>query len=490
MANELPNLDLRPTPDASLAGASTSGLSGGGRPRIGWRDVWAKAKRVFVWVFALTIVFLVSAWISLPTRAIAWRIAHEARAKGFNLTIDDVSLRPWGSATLHQVVWNFEPSRPDSTPVPFVVTELDVDFGVLGYLLFDEIDVEFEGTLDQGMVRGAYFKGEDEARFSLAIEELPLYGVPKLQDAVNAPVRGLFALSVELTMPGGKWSEADGRMEIHCASCTIGDDETKLFVPGTKKTSMLAKGISIPEIDLGTLDGVLVVNDGQAVAEEFGNESDDIRIKIGGDITFKDPVGKSQLNLLIKVFVTPGLRSRSDELDLMVATAKDTVKMDPPDEGWLAFYLEGTFKNRKFRGIKQKTAAEALREKREKREKAKKDREAKKAKAKADREAAKAAAEAAKAEASGGEAEGGDTTTGGEEPAADPGERPTVPPEAGIQMMAAEPSGEAGEGGGEAPSGEAGEGGGEGGDEIGGEQPQPSEEVPAEPEQTPESAPQ
>ncbi len=448
-----------PEPSASMSGfAARSGS------RL--RDLWPKLRRALLWAFALSIVFLISAWISLPTRSIAWRIAHEARQKGFNITVEDVSLRPWGSATLHQLVWSFPPSRPDSIPVPFVVAELDIGFSVLNYLLFDEIDVDFEGTLDEGKFSGAYFKGEDEAKFKVLIEELPLYGVPKLQDAVSAPLRGMFGLSIDLTMPDGKWSKAGGRMEIHCYSCTIGDGESKLFVPGTKSSSMLAKGMTIPEIDLGTLDGVLVVEDGKAVAEEFGNESDDIRLRIGGDITFKDPVGTSQLNLLIKVFVSPTLRSRSDQLDLMVATASDKVKMDPPDDGWLGFFLEGNFNNRRFRGIKSKTKAEALREKREAREKRKKDSEAKRAKAKADREAAKAAAAAAKTEAA--EATTGEAEAGAEgDPAADPttgedptnsaeSERPAIVPEAGI--IVPEPVvEEAGEGA----------GGGEGADEVG-----------------------
>lgn len=455
--NELSSLTPRTSgPDAGPGpgpSASMSGFAASSGPSL--RDLWPKLRRVLLWVSALSIVFVASAWMSLPTRSIAWRIAHEARAKGINITIEDLSIRPWGSATLHEVVWNFAPSRPDSSPVPFVVEELDISFSLLGYLLFDEIDVEFEGTLDEGRVAGGYFKGEDEAHFAVTIDDLPLYAVPKLQDSVSAPVRGMFGLAIDLTMPDGKWAEAKGRMEVHCYQCTIGDGESKMFVPGTKPTSMLAKGVTIPEIDLGTLDGVLVVEDGKAVAEEFGNESDDIQLKISGDITFKDPVGKSQLNLLIKVFISPTLRARSDQLDLMVATASDKVKMDPPDDGWLGFYLEGNFNNRRFRGVKSKTKAEALLEKREAREKRKKDSEAKRAKAKADREAAKAAAEAAKAAEpppeTGGEE--GEAETTGEDPTA-PIER-LIPAEAGI--MTPEPV--------EAEGGEG--GGGEGADEVG-----------------------
>jgi hypothetical protein len=82
------------------------------------RALGRKVGRVAAWIAALMIVFLVSAWVSLPTRSIAWRISHEARKAGFNITVDDISIRPWGSAQLDNVVWSFKPSRPDSTPVP------------------------------------------------------------------------------------------------------------------------------------------------------------------------------------------------------------------------------------------------------------------------------------------------------------------------------------------------------------------------------------
>ncbi len=478
--------DLSPHPGSSFSGGLGPGMSMSGPPEgRDFRKLRRELVRVLVWAGSLLFVFIIAAWVSLPTRSIAWRISHEARQKGINLSIEDISIRPWGSASLHGVTWSFSPSRPDSTPVPFVIEELDVSFSVLKYLLFDEIDVEFEGTLDEGQLSGAYALSEEESKVVFTIEDLPLYGVPKLQDAVNAPVRGIFALSVDLTMPEGKWAKASGRMEIHCYSCSIGDGETKLYVPGSKKGGMMSKGVTIPEINLGTLDGVLLVEDGKAVAEEFGNESDDLQIKISGDIDFKDPFKSSRLNLLVKVFITDQLRQRADQLDLMVATASDKVKMDPPDEGWLGYRLEGNIKSPRFRGIKQKTRQQALMDKREARKKRLEER----AKQKADRDKAKAAAKAeAEAAAAGAEAEGGEGgETGGEEQSAEGGE-PTsnevqiidreIPPEVGVIMeepVAEEP----------AEGGEAGAGGDEvgPGDEGGGEQAveeQPAEEQPVE----------
>lgn len=441
---ELPPLS-EPSVTASLGNSGvrpSASLAAGLAPNelgFDWRAIVRKLGRVALWVGGLFCVFIISAWVSLPTRSIAWRISHEARKAGFTISIDDLSIRPWGSASLENVVWSFKPSRPDSTPVPFVIDELDVSFSVLKYLLFDTIDVEFEGTMDEGAINGAFYKSDDESRIAFAVEDLPLYGVPKLQDAVNAPVRGVFALDVDITAPGNEWAKATGRLEVHCYSCTVGDGETKLFVPGSKPTSMLSKGVTIPEIDLGTLDGVLEIADGKAVAEEFGTESNDIVFKISGDIAFEDPIENSRLNLLIKVFIDPSLRQRSDQVDLMVLTASPKVKMDPPDDGWMGVVLEGNFKHRRFRGIKSKSRQEALRDKREERRNQAKERAEARAKARAEQQAQqKAAAEAAGGAEAGEEGEGEvveEAQEGGED-----GGGPTeasvvernIPPEAGV----------------------------------------------------------
>jgi type II secretion system protein N len=433
-------------------GTSMSGLAPSRSPFAGLdlRALGRKVGRVGAWAGALFVVFLISAWISLPTRSIAWRISHEARKAGFNITLDELAIRPWGTAKLSNVVWSFKPSRPDSTPVPFVIEELEVDFSVLKYLLFDTIDVEFEGVMDEGAIAGAYYKSDDESKIAFSITDLPLYGVPKLQDAVNAPVRGVFAIDVDMTAPANEWAKASGRLEVHCYSCTIGDGETKLYVPGSKKTSMLAKGVTIPEIDLGTLDGVLEIADGKAVAEEFGTESNDIVFKISGEIEFKDPLANSRLDLLIKVFVDPSLRARSDNIDLLVVTASPKVKMDPPDDGWMGVVLEGNFKHRRFRGIKSKSREEQLREKRDASRSRAKERAEQRAKQRAARQQAAAQKAEEQADAEGGET-GAQEPEGGIEPPTEGGEpsgERRIPPEVGVITEEPTPSDEGGEEGG------------------------------------------
>ena len=81
---ELPSLEeLPPSKGAGTTGASASGMQpsasmveGLNASGLGfdWRGIGRKLGRAAAWAGGLFIVFLISAWVSLPTRSIAWRI--------------------------------------------------------------------------------------------------------------------------------------------------------------------------------------------------------------------------------------------------------------------------------------------------------------------------------------------------------------------------------------------------------------------------------
>lgn len=315
------------------------------------------------WVFLALAVFLVFVWISLPTRAIAWRIGQEARKAGYLVDIEDISIRPWGTATLYNVNWIYAPSQPGQVPQRTVFEVVDIDVSVFSYLLFGDIAVTVDTAIDEAPVHAEYSRTDAESQIKLSITELPLYDVPKLQQALGAPLKGLFALNVDLTLPENHFAKAEGSISIECSTCSIGDGESLLFIPGS--SGITAKGLTIPEIDLGTLQGKLVVKEGKATAEEFGTKSDDIEVAVSGDMALKDPFSKSEYNLVLKLLVTQALQDKSETLRFAVQTAGPSSKMDPPDTGWLGFKLKGNVGRPRFMGIKSKTQEERIKEKRE-----------------------------------------------------------------------------------------------------------------------------
>lgn len=338
----------------------TRGQIPGGEP--GARGVLRRLRSVALWGSVSFAFFLLFAWLCLPTRAIAWRIGHEARKAGYVIDVRDVSVDLLGDVTLHDVTWTFSPSRPDQAPSKFLIKEIEIDVSFLS-LLIGNIDVDIEARPSEGRIVAHYERDSSASAVKVEIEDLPLYDLPKARQALNAPLLGLFALKVDLEMPGNKFAKATGTIDITCAACSIGDGEAKLYIPGSKG---LKDGTVIPQIDLGTFVGKMVVDKGTATTEGLmETKSDDVEVSVEGEIVFKDPFPKSRLDMTVKVNLTQSLQQRSEKLRLVFQGADIKARLDPPEQG-LGYVLSGPLGNPKFKGIKAKSARETRAEKRAK----------------------------------------------------------------------------------------------------------------------------
>lgn len=346
-------------PDFTMTRGKVPG-SGGGEGR-GLR-LRRNLRRILGWGAVGLVFFVLFAWLSLPTRALAWRISHEAKARGYIVDIEDISISPLGGITLENVQWTFAPSRPDQVPSKFVVEEVEIDISMLS-LLVGDIDVSLEAQLDEGLITGRYASGDDESSFALEIAELPLYGVPKAAQALNAPLRGILHVKVDLTMPEHEFAQAKGLIELTCSACTIGDGIEKLYVPGS---AALKSGVVVPEIDMGTLSGRIVVEDGVGTTDgPIETKSDDVWIELSGQLTFKDPFAKSRFAMVLKFNLSEELQAESEPMRFMIQTANPKTKLDPPEQG-LGFKLEGPVSAPRFIGIKTVSRQQSRAEKRAK----------------------------------------------------------------------------------------------------------------------------
>jgi type II secretion system protein N len=344
--------------------AATEGtMTRGAVPLDGGRGLLRRLRGYALWGSVSFAFFLVFAWLCLPTRAIAWRIGHEARKAGYIIDVKDVSVNLLGDITLEQVTWTFAPSRPDTPPSKFMLYDVVIDVSWLS-LLIGNIDVDVEAHPADGRIFAHYERDSTDSAVKIEIEELPLYDVPKARQALNAPLQGLFALKVDLEVPGNKFAKASGSIEITCAGCSIGDGETKLYIPGSKG---LKDGTVIPQIDLGTFVGKMTVEKGVAKTDGLmETKSDDVEVSVEGGIDFNDPFSKSRFDMVVKVNLTQALQQRSEKLRLVFQGADIKSRLDPPEQG-LGYLLTGFVANPKFRGIKSKAgAADSRAEKRAK----------------------------------------------------------------------------------------------------------------------------
>lgn len=338
-----------PRPEKAPDGSITRGAV----PVEGGRGLLRRLRGYAVWGSVSFAFFLVFAWLCLPTRAIAWRIGHEARKAGYVVDVKDVSVNLLGDITLEQVTWTFAPSRPDTPPSKFMLYDVVIDVSWLS-LLIGNIDVDVEAHPADGRIFAHYDRDSSSSAVKIEIEELPLYDVPKARQALNAPLHGLFGLKVDLEMPGNKFAKASGTIDLTCAGCSIGDGETKLYIPGSKG---LKDGTVIPQIDLGTFVGKMIVEKGVAKTEGLmETKSDDVEVSVEGEIDFNDPFPKSRFDMIVKVNLTQALQQRSEKLRLVFQGADIKARLDPPEQG-LGYILSGPVGNPKFKGIKSKVGA-------------------------------------------------------------------------------------------------------------------------------------
>ncbi len=432
------------------------------------------------WIIGGVLLFTLFVWITAPTRAIAWRIGHEIKKRGYQIEVEDVSMSLFGGLALENVRWTFTPSRPGQVPQQFVAEELEVDVAVLK-LLFGIYDVDVTGSIDEGTLEANFTQGGDESTFTVELSNLPLYAVPKATQALNAPLMGTVAMKVDLTMPDGKFAMTKGVVEVSCSECRVGDGETLLFVPGAR--GLLAKGITVPEIDLGSLSGRIVFENGVGTTDgAIEAESDDVHLTINGTIDLKDPFSKSRFNLVMKLEISEALQNQADSIRLMVQTAPKSQRLAAPEKG-LGFKLTGPLSKPRFRGINSKSREEVLRERRDKARKRAEARARKKkerAKKKKEREEAEAEQESEEESSE----EGGEVKPAVGEPAKiepiDPDSAPPAIPSE-VPILTAEGEGEpdeaggagGGSGGSSQPGGQAGGSGGQPERETDGSRPAP-----------------
>jgi len=322
----------------------------------------ARLLRWGLWAAGGLVVFVLATMILLPTEILAWRIGYEARKRGYDIEVGDVSVRPWGTIVLEDVRWTFRPSRPGQVPDTLRIESAVLDVSVLRALV-GTVDLTYEMDLGGGRVFAHWNDGGDAAQFELSMEDVPLGALPKAHQLLNAPLGGTVRVKVDLTMPDHKFGKTQGVLEFACEACSIGDGETLLFVPGAK--GMLEKGVTIPEIDLGTLDGRFVFEKGVGKTDgPIVAKSEDVELTIDGTVRLADPFRKSRIDTIVKLRVAEGLQQRDERVRLLVQTMPKTQRLKPPESGF-GFKLYGPVTRPRLRGIYAKTREERLRERRE-----------------------------------------------------------------------------------------------------------------------------
>jgi type II secretion system protein N len=174
-------------------------------------------------------------------------------------------------------------------------------------------------------------KGEGKA----SINDINLADLPGIKESIGLPLAGTISAQIQLLLPKLHAAEADGRIEITCTDCSVGDGKAKLKVPNNP---LLAEGLTMPKLRFGDLDGTIVFDKGNGQIEGLHSKSPDIELDVDGTIRLADPIEMSQVDLYVKFKLSDKLVKSSDKFELLLQFAEGQGKRN---DGFFGFRMQG-----------------------------------------------------------------------------------------------------------------------------------------------------
>lgn len=172
----------------------------------------------------------------------------------------------------------------------------------------------------------------------MELRDLRVGDIAPLAAMVGLPLRGTLGGSVEVNLPEGRTSQAEGSVRMNLAALSIGDGRAQFQLPGFG-------GVTIEQIRAGNLEVAVNVRRGAAVLERVQAHSAEFDLQMDGRIALRPNLSESTLDLGMRFRLTDVYRNKS-EVAGRIMTVMDMVpdlrRARRPD-GLIAYRCTGTF---------------------------------------------------------------------------------------------------------------------------------------------------
>ena len=215
----------------------------------------------------------------------------------------------------------------------------------------------FDARLFDGKVKGCFVDGsrslwggrrkdppvESGPRSSLRakVSNLDLNSVPHLEAIVGLPFHGIVDGSVDLSYVSGLPKTAMGRIRVEIQGLQIGDDGGKIDL--SKASDSLQGELNFEPIVVGDFDIEIDGEGGQLLVKKLEAKSKHIEILGGGDVTLREPMLLSSLNIYVMFKFLPAYTDKSS-MTKTIFSALDRIpkmrKAKRPD-GFYGYIIRG-----------------------------------------------------------------------------------------------------------------------------------------------------
>lgn len=297
-------------------------------------------KKILKWTgFPLFFLFcfVFFAYKTFPYEKLADRIVQEASARGYEVEIVDLTHSGLTGLQLENVRVVLPQETEDVPPLDVIFDELDI--GTTFFSLFsDDKTYEFAAWRGDGEVEGEVTTGVGSMALDIEVDDLTLEMVPALRQYTKVPLAGLMNGEIELSMPEDP-ADAAGNVDISIQGLNLGDGKTKIDIPGWG-------GLTLDRADAGDLTLTATIEDGALNIEEAKSHGPDLKLDAVGRVDLKQPLQRSNLNVMMRVKIEDAYRSRSPKVATMFELASSGLKAAMTPDGSIQYSFVGPMGSR------------------------------------------------------------------------------------------------------------------------------------------------
>lgn len=280
--------------------------------------------------FVLCFVFF--AYKTFPYERLADRLVQEARARGYEVEIIDLTHSGLTGLTFESLRLVLPAESDGSPPLDLIFDELTVSTTLFS-LMSDTKSYSFDAELAGGEAEGDLTLGEESMEVEAEIEDINLQAIPALRKYSKVPLEGTLNGEIELDMPS-EVAESSGNVELSIEGLHVGDGETKVDIPGWG-------GLTLDRADVGNLDLVAKIEEGFAKLERAKSHGQDLKLDALGKIRLLRPVKRSELNVMLRVKIEDAYKERSAKVATMLELGSSGLESATTSDGSIQYVIGG-----------------------------------------------------------------------------------------------------------------------------------------------------
>lgn len=301
--------------------------------QIPWRQIlkWSGYPAFFL------LCFVFFAYKTFPYERLADRLVQEARARGYDLEIIDLTHSGLTGLTFESLRLVLPAEADGSPPLDVIFDELTVSTSLFS-LISDTKSYSFDAELAGGEAEGDLTLGEDSMEVEAEIEDISLQAIPALRKYSKVPLEGTLNAEIELNMPS-EVAESSGNVELSIEGLHVGDGKTKMDIPGWG-------GLTLDRADAGDLELVAMVDEGVANVQRAKSHGQDLKLDLLGKIRLLRPMKRSELNVMLRVKIEEAYKERSTKVATMLELGSTGLESAMTSDGSIQYVIAGAIGGR------------------------------------------------------------------------------------------------------------------------------------------------